>query len=109
MNLFNTTHFEPNTKKIDKSSVKDLLAFATSDREREIIRYTVYTASGFTATQDRRMYGFENMDKRADKVQKALDETCEIKEAINDIAKTPKVLLDANGAMSDVEDSCSSV
>ena len=45
---------------ISKDVVKSLLSLCQSDRERECLRYTVYKASGLSATQTRKRYGFES-------------------------------------------------
>ena len=44
-------------KRLDKASVKKLLGLATSDYERECIRYALFKASGMTQTQAQHKYG----------------------------------------------------
>ena len=73
---------------LEKSIVKMLLSISQSDRERECLRYAVYKASGMTATMIRRTYGFENMQAHAASVESALLEIKQIREAIDDLAKT---------------------
>ena len=53
----------------DKSKVKALLQLASSDRERELICYSVVKASGLTSKAARRCFGFEQMNKRIDRVE----------------------------------------
>ena len=54
---------------MDKNKIKALLGLATSDRERELIRYSVFNASGLTQTSARKQFGFEGMDARAENVE----------------------------------------
>ncbi len=70
---------------IDRSLARDILSFANSDRERECIRYVIFKSSGLTATQARRIYGFENMNTRAVKVEKALSKAQEIRRGIDEL------------------------
>lgn len=78
---------EHNPQRMEKSCVKLLLGLAQSDRERECMKYAIVKASGMTATQARRMYGFERMTERARQVEKAIDEVQRICETIDDIAR----------------------
>ena len=90
---------------LDKSSVQKLLDLATSDRERECIRYALFKASGMTQTQARREFGFENMDDRAIEVEACLHEAQKIREAIDDLASIQdKALLATFGVLSDSDD-----
>ena len=74
----------PDSKELgfDKSKVKALLQLACSDRERELIRYSVVKASGLTSKAARRHFGFEQMDKRVDRVEQCLEEVYRIRTAI---------------------------
>lgn len=56
---------------MDKNKIKALLGLATSDRERELIRYSVFKASGLTQTGARKQFG---MDTRAERVEKCIEE-----------------------------------
>lgn len=49
------------TPSIDKKEVRAILSLAQSDRERELIRYSVFKSSGISATAARRHFGFQNM------------------------------------------------
>ena len=53
---------------IDKDKIKALLGLATSDREKELIRYSVFKASGLTQTGARKQLGFERMNARSEQV-----------------------------------------
>ena len=50
---------------IDKTEVKAILKLAQSDRERELIRYSVFKASGLSTTAARKTFGFEKMRERS--------------------------------------------
>ena len=43
---------------MDRNKIKALLGLATSDRERELIRYSMFKASGLTQTGARKQFGF---------------------------------------------------
>ena len=47
---------------ISSSEVKSILSLAQSDRERELIRYSVFKASGLSVTAARKVFGFQGMD-----------------------------------------------
>ncbi len=78
--------FVPKGISLGKSTVKMLMSIAQSDRERECLRYTLYKASGMTPTAVRRAYGFEYMQARASRVEAAILEIQQIREAITDLA-----------------------
>lgn len=71
---------------IHKEEVKALLGLAQSDRERELIRYSVFKASGVSSTSARKSFGFEKMNFRAKRVEAALEEARCIYEAVEDLA-----------------------
>ena len=70
---------------IHKAEVKALLGLAQSDRERELIRYSVFKA-GVSSTSARKSFGFEKMNCRAKHVEAALEEARCIYEAVEDLA-----------------------
>ena len=83
---------------LDKTCAKMLLALASSDREREALRYAIFKASGVSQTEARRRFGFESMSKCANKVEQVLKETERVREAIDDIAQTQdKAILESIG------------
>ena len=86
------------TPAIHRAEVKALLGLAQSDRERELIRYSVFKASGVSSTTARKSFGFEQMNHRAKCVESALEEARCIHEAVEDLARTQdKALLLAMG------------
>ena len=95
--------------RLDKTSVQKLLGLATSDRDRECIRYALFKASAMTQTWARREYGFENMDARAIEVEKCLVEAQEIRKATDELACIQdRAFLTTLGVVSDSDDSVSS-
>ena len=58
---------------LDKNAVKSLLGLASSDRERELIRYSVMKSSGMTPTRARRDFGFERMKERIEHVEECIE------------------------------------
>ena len=99
----------PNGDPISKDVVKSLLSLCNSDRERECLRYTVYKASGLSATQVRKRYGFQSMNERSQVVEDALQHAKYIRESIDELAKSKdQSMLKALGLPSDSVDSDSS-
>ena len=76
------------TPSMTKEELKHLLGVAQSDKERECIRYAVYKASGLSATQARKQFGFENMSERYDRVEEALKEVQSIRECVESLSNT---------------------
>ena len=92
---------------IGKSELKALLGLAQSDRERELIRYSVYKSSGLTATGARKHLGLDNMQQRSDRIFQCIQEAQEIREAVDKLTRLQdKALLHVFG-LSDNESSTS--
>ena len=68
---------------ISKSDIKSIMTLAQSDRERELIRYSVFKASGMSYTSARRTFGFQDMQRRETTISNAMKAICE---AIDDLA-----------------------
>ena len=60
---------------------------AGTDRDRELIPYSVFTMSGLTPSGARREFGFDSIDKRADHVEECIKEAQSIRESIDKISK----------------------
>lgn len=89
------------------SELKALLGLAQSDRERELIRYSVFRSSGLSASQARRHLGLENMQQRSKKIYQCIQEAQQIREAVDKLSRLQdKALLRVMG-MSDHESSSS--
>ena len=71
-------------------SIKNVLAAAESDSERERITYAVAAESGQSYTKLRSIYGFEDIQRRKQRVENALREAREIREAVDSIASIQK-------------------
>ena len=104
------------TPSMSKQELKHLLSLAQSDKERECIRYAVYKASGISATQARKKFGFENMSERCCRVEEALKDAQAIRECIESLSSTQEhAMLESfgihdspSGSSSDTEDSSES-
>ena len=69
-----------------KNEIKQLLGLASSDREREIIRYSVFKSSGLTSTAARKHFGLQNMQERSLRVKRCIEEVQQIREAIEKLS-----------------------
>ena len=97
-----------NSNQISKDVVKSL-NLCQSDRERECLRYTVFKASGLSATQVCERYGFQSMNKRSKVVEDALHHAKYIRDSIDELAESrDNSMLKALGLPSDTVDSDSS-
>ena len=65
-----------------KSVVKSLLGLCQSDRERECVCYGFFKSSGMSATQARKNFGFENMTRRSENVEQAIEHAKYIRTSI---------------------------
>ena len=96
-------------KRPDKAKVQELLSFGSSDRERQLIKYALYTSSGMTQTQARREYDFENMNAKVIEVERCLVEARKIREAIDNLARIQdKAFLATLGVFSESDEDHSS-
>ena len=88
------------------SSIKEVLSSAESDSERERITYAVAVASKQSNTKLRSIYGFDDLQRRKARVENALREAREIREAVDSIASIQeKALLSSFGVQVDSDDS----
>ena len=87
-------------------SMKSVLLAAESDAERERITYAVAAASGESNTKLRSIYGFEDIQRRKQRVENALREAREIRQAVDSIANIQeKAVLSSFGIQVDSDDS----
>ena len=87
-------------------SIKSVLLAAESDAERERITYAVAAASGESNTKLRSIYAFEDIQRRKQRVENALREAREIREAVDSIANIQeKAVLSSFGIHVDSDDS----
>lgn len=63
------------------------LSLAQSDRERELVCYTAFRASGLSATGARRHYGLDNMTERSAQVEQCIQEAEFIRESTEELAQ----------------------
>ena len=96
-------------KGLEKLVVKEILNFAQSDREREMICCAIFMASNITLTQDWLQYGFENMTARVAELDKSISEAQKIRAAINELAAVrDKACLASLGIITDESNDSSS-
>lgn len=62
------------TPSLDRNNIRSILSLALSDRERELIRYTAFKASGLSVTAARWHFGFQNMAERCKRVEACIEE-----------------------------------
>ena len=96
------------TATLGKQEVKSLLSVCTSDQERAYLRYAVFKASGLSATQARKHFGFQNITKHTKNVEEALERCQSIRNSIEKLANIQeKSLLISLGipVQSDTEES----
>lgn len=67
---------------VNKSVVKSLLGLCQSDRERECVRYAFFKSFGMSATQARKIFGFENVTRRSKNVEQAIEHAKYIRTSI---------------------------
>ncbi len=83
--IYSTKHVQSPT--MEKKELKALLTMAQSDRERELIRYSVVKTSWLSATGARKAYGLERMKERIRGVEGVIEEARLIRTAIDNLAK----------------------
>ena len=67
---------------ISKSEVNAVMTLAQSDREQQLIRYSIFKASGMSYTAAKNHYGFSNIKSTKTRILNAIEETRGICEAI---------------------------
>ena len=83
---------------IQKSEIKALLSLAQSEREQELIKCSIFKASGLTPTAARRNFGFESMNERSQRLQETIEEARNTRESIDLLAATQdKAILSSMG------------
>lgn len=71
-----------------KAKFRELLAFAQSQREREVLKYAVIKASAVSATAARKNLGIESVSDRLKAVELALTQAEELRKSIDDLCNT---------------------
>ncbi|XP_028409254.1 uncharacterized protein LOC114531845 [Dendronephthya gigantea] len=69
-----------------KDELRCLLTLAESEAEKERIKYAVVKSAGMSADKANKVFGFHNMNRRAEAIELAYKEACEIKDSIMNIA-----------------------
>ena len=91
--LMKIENVESDTTCMSKDAVSHLLNLAESDAERERIVFAISGSSGYSNTKLRKTYGFERLTERCQRIQNALVETQEIREAVESMAYIKEVAL----------------
>ena len=87
-----------------------MLTLAQSDRERELVRYATFIASGLTVSAAKRQYGFGNMNERAARVEACIEEYLQIRETIKHLSEDQETAVTQFTGIYDLDsDSCSEV
>lgn len=95
--MFNSS-ISPQKTHISRKEIKSLLSLAVSDRERELLRYTIYKTSGLTPSGARQHFGFQKMNERSQRVEECIEEAYRIREAIDKLSRfEDKAILTAMG------------
>ena len=87
------------TTPISKDEVVSLLGIAQSDREQELVRYSIFKAFRLSYTAARKKYGFQDMKDRETRIKTSLAEAKHICEVIDDLASTENTALLSSKAL----------
>ena len=96
--LLDASHQNDSTQHITKEEVKRLLNLAYSESEKERLKYSIIKSSGLSTSKAKRLYGFQDMNRRMVKVEDAAEKAYNIRVAIEKIAHIKeKALVQALG------------
>ena len=70
-----------------KEELSQLLILAQSDRERELIKYATFRASGISKTSASKHFGFQNLSERCTKVEESIQEAERIRQCIGSLSQ----------------------
>ena len=87
------TKRETNTPSLSKTDLNSLLLLAQSDRERELVKYTAFRASGMTKSSARRHFGFQNLSERVSKVEECIQEAESIRQCIDTLSRVKEAAI----------------
>ena len=73
---------------VNKKEMQNLLLLASSNRERETLKYAIFKVSGLTPTAARRELGLGDMRERTARVEDAIQQIIEIRQAFDKIIET---------------------
>ena len=92
---------------VQKSDIKSILSLAQSDRERNLLRYSLFRASGTSFTAAKKKFGFEDMPSIVMSVEDAMKESSNIREAVEDVVHIQNQALLASLGVKSSSDECS--
>ena len=81
-----TTKNVSSVPSLSKPELNKLLGLAQNDRERELVKYTAFRASGLSKTSARKHYGFQDLSERCKKIEESMAETENIIQCINSLS-----------------------
>ena len=81
------TKKKTSTPSLTKVELNQLLVLAQSDREKELVRYTAFRASGLSLSSARRHFGFDNLSEWVAKVEGCIQEAECIRKCIETLSK----------------------
>ena len=85
--IFSTLSTSASSTKLSKGDLQSLLSVCTSDKERCTLRYVAYKASGLSASQARKHFGFQNISQLENEVKNnMLDKCLRIRQSIENLA-----------------------
>lgn len=103
-NYLQSSRINQTKESLTKTEFRELLAFAQSRREREVLKYAVIKASGLSATAARKKLGIESVCDRLKAVEQALTEAEELRKSIDDLCSTTEeAVLQSLGLKGDSE------
>ena len=88
-----------------KKKFRQILSFAQSKREREVIKYAVFKSSGLSATAARKQLGIEDMSRRVSAVEDALQKAETIRRQIDELCELKEVAVRQSLGLSTSDDS----
>jgi hypothetical protein len=96
--LLHETSKRDSKQHMTQEEVKKLLFLAESESERERLKYSIVKSAGILGTEAKKRYGFGDINKRVEQVEKAAQSAQDIMDSIEKIAHLKeKGLLEAFG------------
>ena len=75
-----------NSSGLDKNTLSALCKLASSDKDRSLVKFAACEAAGLTSSQARKVYGVSSYKEIEKRVQTAVNEAAEIRQAVIELA-----------------------
>ena len=75
-----------NSSGLDKNTLSAICKLASSDWDRSLVKFAVCKAAGLTSSQARKLYGVSSFKEIENRVQTAVNEAAEIRQAVIELA-----------------------